>query len=394
MKKQFDITQIDLTKIDLSKIDLTRPDKLLLSGLFGLKSLVTLPLDLYSSQKKEAKTTGELTFIGTKKIEEVQTQFYKYNEEKVETESGLKKFDFLKTRVESKVHWLNFHGLHEVGWIENLGENLELDRITIRQILDTTQRPKVEEYEHYLFFSVKSILKDESGNLQIEQMSFLLGDNYVISFQEELGDHFDHIRNKIVEKLGLVRKKPAEFLLYQLLDAILDNYFETIESINLELKALERIVLINPTQSSLVKLEQMKQSAEMIKKSLNPFKDSLRVISNRKTPFISKQNSTYFQELMNNCNSVIEEIESTYKSLESLTNIYFSSLSQKMNETMKVLTTVATIFIPLTFIAGIYGMNFEYMPELKYRNGYFIVWGVMGLIFIGSLFYFRRRKWL
>lgn len=389
MKKPFDINQIDLTKIDL-----TRPDKLLLSGLFGLKTLVTLPLELYSSQKKEAKTKGEITFIGTKKVEEVQTQLYEYNDEKVKNTVNPKSFDFLNARMESKVYWLNFHGLHEVDWIQNVGEVLRLDRITVRQILDTTLRPKVEEYEHYLFFSVKSILKDLDGNLQIEQMSFILGNNYVISFQEQHGDNFDHIRNKIVEKLGLVRKKPAEFLLYQLLDANLDNYFENIERINQDVKLLEGIILTNPTQGSLVKLEQMKQSAEMIKKSLNPFKDSLRVISNRKTPFISKPNSTYFYELMNSCNSVIEEIESTSKSLESLTNIYFSSLSQKMNETMKVLTTVATIFIPLTFIAGIYGMNFEYMPELKYRNGYFIVWGIMSLIFIGSLFYFKRRKWL
>ncbi|MEP0987155.1 magnesium/cobalt transporter CorA [Ekhidna sp.] len=384
MKKQFDITQIDLT----------RPDKLLLSGLFGLKSLVTLPLDLYSSQKKEAKTKGEITFIGTKKVEEVQTQLYEFNSEGSKSSLNPQTFDFLKTRKESKVYWLNFHGLHEVDWIQDIGETLNLDRITVRQILDTTLRPKVEEYEHYLFFSVKSILKDNDGNLQIEQMSFILGDNYVISFQEQLGDYFDHIRNKITEKLGLVRKKPAEFLLYQLLDANLDNYFEIIEQINQEVKLLENIILTNPTQDSLVKLEQMKQTTEMIKKSLNPFKDSLRVIANRKTPFISKQNNTYFHELMNSCNSVIEEIESTTHSLESLTNIYFSSLSQKMNETMKVLTTVATVFIPLTFIAGIYGMNFEYMPELKYRNGYFVIWGIMGLVFIGSLIYFKRRKWL
>ncbi|WP_421762669.1 magnesium/cobalt transporter CorA [Ekhidna sp.] len=384
MKKQFDITQIDLT----------RPDKLLLSGLFGLKSLVTLPLDLYSAQKKEGKTKGEITFIGTKKVEEVQTQLYEFNSEGSKSSLNPQTFDFLKTRKESKVYWLNFHGLHEVDWIQDIGETLNLDRITVRQILDTTLRPKVEEYEHYLFFSVKSILKDNDGNLQIEQMSFILGDNYVISFQEQLGDYFDHIRNKITEKLGLVRKKPAEFLLYQLLDANLDNYFEIIEQINQEVKLLESIILTNPTQDSLVKLEQMKQTTEMIKKSLNPFKDSLRVIANRKTPFISKQNNTYFHELMNSCNSVIEEIESTTHSLESLTNIYFSSLSQKMNETMKVLTTVATIFIPLTFIAGIYGMNFEYMPELKFRNGYFVILGIMGLVFIGSLIYFKRRKWL
>jgi len=376
----------------MKRIKIARPDKILLSSLKNLGSLVTT--NLYSEQKSRSKGTGEISFIGEKKTDKVSTQLYQYNTEKVDIEKEVEDFIFLCHASKEHIHWLNFHGLHDVELIEQLGKAISLDRITIRQALDTTLRPKVEAYDHYIFFSVKSVLKNKEGGLIVEQLSFILGDNYVISFQEEPSDHFDHIRNKIVEDLGLIRKRSADYLLDQLLDAILDNYFETIETLNLETSNLEKIVLTNPSQESLIHLERMKSSAEMIKKSLSPFKDSLRAILNRPKSFIKEENLQYFQDLTNNCYSAIEEIESTSKSLESLTNIYFSSLSQKMNETMKVLTTVATIFIPLTFIAGIYGMNFENMPELKHPNGYFIALGGMAVVLLGMIVYFKRKKWL
>lgn len=365
-------------------------NKILISG---LKSITDFSLNLLEI-KTGAKERGEIAFVGEQKIDKVQTQLYEYNWEEIDTKSDLKDFAFLDALKDTKAYWLNLHGLHDVEVIEKLAKTLSLDRITVRQALDTTLRPKVEEYDHYLFFSIKSILKSPNGQLDVEHLSFVLGKNYVVSFQEKIGDHFDHIRNKILEKLGLLRKKGSDFLLYQLLDAILDNYFETIESINDEINTIENVVLTNPTQDSLVKLEQLKQMAELVKKSLNPFKEALRVLQNRKTIFIDEANSKYFYDLTNSCLSAIEEIESTTKSLDGLTNIYFSSLSQKMNETMKVLTTVATIFIPLTFIAGVYGMNFENMPELHYKNGYFITWGIMGVVFIGMVIYFKRKKWL
>lgn len=252
----------------------------------------------------------------------------------------------------------------------------------------------MDEYDTYLFFSIKSILKDGEESLKVEQLSFVLGRDYVVSFQEEVGDHFDHIRNKIVEKLGLIRTRKADFLVCQLLDAILDNYYETIEWINTKVERLEKRVFDNPTQDIIVEMEHLKQLSQTIKKSLTPFKDALRAISSRESVFIAKSTHKYYMDLMSSCEGAIEEISSTVNSLDSLSNIYFSSLSQKMNETMKVLTTVATIFIPLTFIAGVYGMNFEYMPELKFRYGYQAVWGVMGLTFVGMFIYFKRKNWL
>ena len=375
----------------MSSLNLTRPDKLLKQG---LKTLSSVRYNLYSDQKTEAKAKAKLTFIGEKKVEEVKVQLYEYDLESLKRIEKVSTFDFLKDRGTGKSYWLNFHGIHDVKLIQMLGESMGLERLTLRQIIDTTQRPKVEEYEHYLFFSVKSILKQDAGEMQVEQLSFVLGQHFIISFQEEEGDHFEGIRNKLSEGLGFIQSRKSDYLLVQLLDAILDNYFETIDQVNFEIAALEKTLFQNPGKSTLIYLEGHKRSAQLIKKSLGPMKEAIFNILNGRSQLVKKENLKFFKELANSATSAIEEIDTTLRTLESLTNIYFASLSQKMNETMKVLTTVATIFIPLTFIAGIYGMNFENMPELGYQYGYPITLGAMSIIFVGMLIYFRKKKWV
>ncbi|MFY0628414.1 MAG: magnesium/cobalt transporter CorA [Reichenbachiella sp.] len=359
-----------------------------------LNNLIELPNKLYSEKKSESKGTGEITFIGEKKVQEVEVKMYSFNTSHSELKENIKSFEFFGSLEKDKTYWVNFHGLDDVDLVQALGKEIALERMTIRQMLDTTLRPKLEEYDNYLFFSIKSILRDSERDLEIEQLSFILGEQYVISLQEKVSDHFDHLRNKIVDKLGMIRSKGPDYLLYQLLDAILDNYFETIDSINIEIADTEQKLFSDPSQEVLIKLENLKKVAELIKKSLTPFNDALRKINARKTKFINDEIEKYFGELTNSCIGAIEEINSVSQSLESLTNIYFSSLSQKMNETMKILTTVSTIFIPLTFIAGIYGMNFQNMPELNHPKGYFIVIGVMLIILLGMIYFFKKRKWL
>lgn len=371
--------------------DLTRPDKLLFQG---LKTLNKFGQQLYSNQKSEAKAKAQLTYIGQNRLDPIHNQLHAFNFDEYQVDEELKNFDFIDSPDTSKNHWLNFHGIHDVSVIEKIGEYANLDRLTIRQILDTTQRPKVEEHDHYLFFSIKSVLEDEKSALKVEQLSFVLGHHHIISFQEEVGDHFEDIRGKMKDNIGFIRKRDCDYLLSQLLDAILDNYFETLDKINAALAEIESEVLQNPSQMTLLSLESYKRSAQLIKKSLHPFRDALASILISQTNLIHKENFKFFRDLNNSATAAIDEAESTLRALEGLTNIYFASLSQKMNETVKVLTTVATIFIPLTFIAGIYGMNFEYMPELKYHNGYFIVWGVMGLVTIMMLLYFKKKKWM
>lgn len=377
---------------------LKKPDKIILQGIKSLTNITGnitgIGFNFYSKIKSEAKGKSELTFIGEKKMEEVKLQLFKYNQDQCDESETISDFEKIEKADTSNNYWLNLHGIHDVELIEKIGKALDIERLTIRHLIDTTQRPKVDDYSDYIFFSVKSILKNEEQQLKIEQLSFVLGKNYVLSFQEEMGDHFDHIRNKLREDLGLVRKRECDFLLFQLLDAILDNYFETLDLINHEVSLVEKETILNPRQSTLLLIEKNKKDVDTIKKSLSPFKEALTNIMKDRTHFIDKKNRKYFRDLKNSCMSAIEEANATYAALESLTNIYFSSLSQKMNETMKVLTTVATIFIPLTFIAGVYGMNFENMPELKWKNGYFIIWGIMLTVLAGMIVYFKRKKWL
>ncbi len=377
---------------------LKKPDEILLKSLRSLTQIAGgitgINFNFYSKVKSDAKARSELTFIGEKKMEEVKLQLFTYNEASCVEKEGIDDCISIDPTNPESNHWLNVYGIHDVDLIEHIGKVLNLERLTVRQVVDTTQRPKVDDYDDYIFFSVKSILKDKDHQLKIEQLSFVLGKNYVTSFQEEVGDHFDHIRNKLRENLGLIRKRDCDFLLSQLLDAILDNYFETLDSINQEVALIEKETLTNPRQSTLLLIEKNKKEVDKIKKSLAPFKEALTNILKDRTHYIGKRNRKYFRDLKNSCSNAIEEAHATYTALESLTNIYFSSLSQKMNETMKVLTTVATIFIPLTFIAGIYGMNFDHMPELKWRYGYFMIWGIMILILAGMIIYFRRKKWL
>jgi magnesium transporter len=326
--------------------DLTRPDKLLMKGIHSLSSLSR---NLYTNQKAAAKAKAELTFIGRKKLEKVLNQLYEYNLESYNHKENITDFNYLKSLGTEKNYWLNFHGIHEVPTIENIGKILQLDRLMVRYILDTTQRSKVELDEGYLFLSIKSILKIEAGELNVEHLSFILGPNFLVSFQEEKADHFESIRYKIKDGVGFIRKRTIDYLLMQMLDAILDNYFETIDIINQEIHHLEKVILKNPDEKTTLALETHKRSAQIIKKSLGPFKEVLLNILNEKTVLIRKENIRYCKDLVNSVTSATEEIDNTLKTLDGLTNIYFASLSQKMNEIMKVLTTVATIFIPLTF---------------------------------------------
>lgn len=377
---------------------LKNPDEILLKSLRSLTSITGsitgINFNFYSKIKSEAKGKTELTFIGQKKLEEAKLQLFTYNDQSCSETEAISAYALVDKEESTYNYWLNLHGIHDVDLVERIGNGLGFERLTVQQVVDTTQRPKVDDYDDYIFFSIKSILRTDKQQLNIEQLSFVLGRNYLVSFQEEVGDHFGHIRHKMRDNLGQIRKRECDYLLFQLLDAILDNYFETIDFINQEVALLERETLTNPKQSTLLLIEKNKKDVDKIKKSLLPFKEALTNILKDRTHFIAKRNRKYFRDLKNSCTNAIEEANATYAALESLTNIYFSSLSQKMNETMKVLTTVATIFIPLTFIVGVYGMNFQHMPELTWRYGYFAIWGIMVAIFFVMIVYFKRKKWL
>ena len=327
-------------------------------------------------------------------------QLYHYNEDAFLMTKNTTAFyaaNFAKHELnDHQVHWLNFHTIEDRDSIEKLCETLNINRLSVEDVYKNEKRPKLEEYQDYLFFSIKSALPvtNEFSTLQQERISFVIGKNYLISFQEKSSDHFTDVRDRIEKKRGKIRSKGSDFLLFRMLDAITDNYFEVLEEIVESIERIEKRLIRDAKSDTLKSIEIQKRKLIELRKIVFPLKDITNQLEKMNSPFLEEENRYYFSELKDNCLTVLEEIDANKQILEGLANLYYAVQGQRMNEIMKLLTVVSAIFIPLTFIAGIYGMNFENIPELKLKNGYFIAWGVMIIIAVVLLIYFKRRGWL
>jgi len=327
-------------------------------------------------------------------------QIYKYDKEFFLLSNNSPEYfakEFVSTEIsEDKVVWLNYHGLTERDNIEKLCEALNIDKLSVEDIYKEKNRPKVEEYPNYLFFSVRSALPDENNIfiLEQDQISFILGKHYLISFQNKSSDHFVDVRNRIEKKRGKIRLKGPDFLLFRMLEAIIDNYFEVLEHITETIEELEVKMHENTNANTLKLIELQKRKLIELRKIVIPLKDVTSQLEKTNSDLLENENHYYFTDLKENCLSVLEEIDVNKQILDGMANLYYAVQGQKMNEIMKILTIVSSVFIPLTFIVGVYGMNFENMPELKYKYGYYTVVGVMFAIAISLIFYFKRNGWL
>ncbi len=327
-------------------------------------------------------------------------QIYKYDKEFFLLSNNSPEYfakEFVSTEIsEDKVVWLNYHGLTERDNIEKLCEALNIDKLSVEDIYKEKNRPKVEEYPNYLFFSVRSALPDENNIfiLEQDQISFILGKHYLISFQNKSSDHFVDVRNRIEKKRGKIRLKGPDFLLFRMLEAIIDNYFEVLEHITETIEELEVKMHENTNANTLKLIELQKRKLIELRKIVIPLKDVTSQLEKTNSDLLENENHYYFTDLKENCLSVLEEIDVNKQILDGMANLYYAVQGQKMNEIMKILTIVSSVFIPLTFIVGVYGMNFENMPELKYKYGYYTVVGVMFAIAILLIFYFKRNGWL
>lgn len=302
---------------------------------------------------------------------------------------------FASELADGKVRWLNFHSIADRDSIEKLCEKLGVDRLTVDDIYKDITRPKLEEYNNYLFFKIKSALpKDNTPELEKENLSFIVGPQYLISFQEKSSDHFPDVRDRIEQRRGKIRIKDSDFLLFRLLEAITDNYFEVLDDIVVSIERLESRLLAHPKSDTLKRIENQKRKLIELRKIVFPLKEITSQLEKMHCPFIQKENHYYFAELKDNCLTILEEIDANKQILEGMANLYYAVQGQRMNEIMKVLTIVSTIFIPLTFIVGVYGMNFKYMPELETKYGYYFTWGAMVTIALLLLLYFYKRGWL
>ncbi len=306
--------------------------------------------------------------------------------------------DILSNIDFDSVNWLNVHGLNEFGPIKEIGNFFNIDNFVLADILNTTKRTKVEEHQDVLFFNIKSLLPiGDSEMINVEQISFLLKKNVLISFQEKKSDFFTHIRERIRTHSGIVRTKSADYLLYLLLDSIIENFYITIENEENLVEETINLAKKNTDSSILDRIEKHRDNFCLLKRALIPLRDSLYSIKSTKEDnvfnSIETENYNFFERLHQKSLELLEQIEYDLSTLDSTSNFYFSSQSQKMNEVMKTLTIVSVIFMPLTFIVGVYGMNFKYMPELEYRYGYYEVVAAMFLIAISMAIYFKWKKW-
>jgi len=327
-------------------------------------------------------------------------QLYKYNATfySVKQESSSYFADeFLESELDSDhVAWLNFHGIEDTESIEQLCHKLGIDKLTIESIHKQVRRPKVEEYSQYMSFHVMSALPKELGNpfLHQDQISFLMGENYLISFQDKPSDHFPDVRDRIEKGRGKIRAKGSDFLMFRMLEAIIDNYFEVLEEISSQIETIDAQLHLTQDKSILASIELEKRKLIELRKIAQPMRDVTNQLENSESPFIQSSNRHYFRSLRSSCMSVLEEIDANKQILEGMANLYYAAQGQRMNEIMRVLTVVSSIFIPLTFIVGIYGMNFEHMPELKYTYGYYSVIAFMFALSIGLVVLFIKRGWI
>jgi magnesium transporter len=338
---------------------------------------------------------GTLVHVGEKKVEKVRIRIIDYDEEKLE-ERELESVDECFPYADKPtVTWINIDGLHEVEVIEKIGKNFGLHPLVLEDIVHTGQRPKMEEYEGYIFLITKMLSYDEvEDKLRTEQFSLILGPNYIITFQEEVGDVFEMVRERLRKGKGRIRKHPPDYLAYALIDAVVDHYFLVLEKIGEKVESLEEELVTNPTPETLQTIHRLKRELIFLRKSVWPMRELIGGLERGESSLVGEKTTVFLRDVYDHTIQVIDTVETLRDMVSGMLDVYLSSLSNKMNEVMKVLTIIATIFIPMTFIAGIYGMNFEFMPELKWHWGYPIVWLIIIAIAVIMLFYFRKKRWL
>ena len=346
-------------------------------------------------RNKPGSSPGQLSFVGEKKSEQIIISSISYNESSVE-EAVHESIDSAINAIQpGHVTWINIDGLHDVQIIETVGNHLGIHPLVLEDIVHTTQRPKVEIYDSNIYAVMKMITFNEtSSEVEIEQVSLVLGKGWVLSFQEKPGDVFDAVRNRLRPPGARIRKMSADYLLYALLDVIVDYYFVTLEKIGDVMDDLEDEITDDPSKQTPLKLRDVKHNLIRVRRSTWPVRELLSQLERDESPLISKQTRPFIRDAYDHAVQVIDIVESLRDVLGSLMDLYMTGVSNRMNDIMKVLTIIGTIFIPLTFIAGIYGMNFENMPELHTQNGYFISLGIMGAIALVLLFFFRKKDWL
>ena len=345
--------------------------------------------------KKAGLSPGTLIHVGEKKTEQVRLRVMDYDGEHLEERELGAIDEFIPYKDTPTVTWLNMDGLHDVDVIQDLGKKINLHPLVLEDIVNTEQRPKMENFDDYIFIISKMLFyDDEDDQLEIEQFSLVLSANCIVSFQERAGDVFDPIRERLRKGKGRIRGMGADYLMYALLDAVVDHYFIVLEKLGERVESIEEELITDPNPETLQTIHQLKRELLFLRKSVWPLRETISALERGESELIQEKTLVFLRDVYDHTIQVIDTTETYRDMVSGMLDVYLSSVSNKMNEVMKVLTIIATIFIPITFIAGIYGMNFQFMPELKWHWGYPLVWIVIVAVAVIMLSYFRRKKWL
>lgn len=345
-------------------------------------------------RKASGAPPGSLIYTGRQEVEQVHVHLSEYE------------FDYFNSQmvadsvpavddIENNITWYDVRGLHRVDIIEELGKKYNIHPLAMEDILDVQQRPKLEVYEDGVLMQLKAFLfRPETRDLEVEQVSIYLTKGVVLTFQEDSDDLFAEVRRRLETAGGRIRKRPADYLAYALVDNIADRYFTVLDSVESSLDQLEGTILTEPQPATKRQLHDLRLAMLAMRKNISPLREMVQQFAQSDHHLISEETQLYARDLKDHIIQISDLVETYRDVTNGLYDLYVSEISFRMNSVMQTLTVVSTIFIPLSFLTGVYGMNFVRIPELEYRYGYFVLWGFMSLIIFGMLYWFRRRKWL
>jgi magnesium transporter len=345
-------------------------------------------------RNKVGKPPGTLVYTGEVRDQQPEFELIQYDEPDVKHVHAEEIADLPQYFDDEKTDWINITGLNDEKMIERLGLKLELHPLLLEDVLNIHQLPKIEDFEEVIFFTMKMLTYDgTTESIEQEHISFVLGQNMLVSFQEKKGDTFHHIRERLFSGSGKVRRRKADYLMYLLIDAMVDQYYLIIDELTISANALEEALFSNPRKDLIEKILHDRKQLAQLRRLLMPTRDALRRLMGMENKLIQRKNMHYFNDTLDHLQSIVESENLLREMYTGFLDMYNSTLSNKMNQVMKTLTIVSTIFIPLTFISGLYGMNFQHMPELQWENGYYYALAAMGILAGGMTLYMKSRNW-
>jgi len=351
--------------------------------------------EIFRKAKKPGLDPGTLVHVGARKAEKVKITIIDYNEQQYEEKEANTVEECFPFKNSQTVTWINVDGIHQVDIIEKIGNHFGVHPLLLEDILHTTQRPKFEDFFSYVYVVLKMLQRNrETDDIEVEQISLILGDNFVITFQETVGDVFDPVRERIRNNKGRIRKMWADYLAYSLIDTIVDNYFVILESVGEGIESLEEELVVNPSRETLHNMHMVKRDMLVLRRSVWPLREVISGLQRGESALFKKGTLVYLRDVYDHTIQVIDTVEAFRDMVASMMDIYLSSISNRLNEVMKVLTIISTIFMPLTFITGVYGMNFAHMPPKDALWGFYACLGLMAGVVGTMLYFFRSKKWM